>query len=525
MEEKLKLSIVLPKHNLSQHSLDLINWCSANNNIEIVCLIWEPEQQISLLSFVEKRAWDGMLFIERAKLNIGKINRMEALSQIDLSSNPKEFDLIHDDPMIINELSKLEIDVHLCLNTEPFVSALKDSAKYGALSFMGANESSGKHNPYFFSEVLNKRNSTEFNILHHQPNSKKVYIAQNGELSTHGYFLANQENVLLRQNFYMQRKIEAVIRKRTVSEAIFKTQVINTKKQAPSLHDQLKYLFHLLRLAYKRFFALFKDDNFWNVGIYKGGWQSLDFKKAMIISNPKNHFLADPFVVNNDNKDYCFVEDFDLKKSKGVISVYEIGDNKITNVGLALEENFHLSFPYLFECDSKTYMLPETTENNDIRIYESTHFPLEWKLCRVIKENVSAVDSMIFKHKNRWWLFTNINPIGERDTCSELSLFYSEHPVNGTWIPHAKNPVVFTPSRARNGGIIIEEDCIYRIGQKQIFGTYGGGGFSINKIIALSPDVYEEESTLIVKPDFFKGNKGAHHFHTNGTISTFDFLT
>ena len=93
MEEKLKLSIVLPKDNLSQHSLDLIDWCSANNNIEIVCLIWEPEQQISLLSFVEKRAWDGMLFIERAKLNIGKINRVEALRQIDLSSNPKEFEL------------------------------------------------------------------------------------------------------------------------------------------------------------------------------------------------------------------------------------------------------------------------------------------------------------------------------------------------------------------------------------------------------------------------------------------------
>jgi hypothetical protein len=525
MRDKLRLSIVLPKLDLSQHSLDLIKWCSTNDRIEIVCLICEPDQQISLINFIEKKIWDGMLCVERAKLNIRKINQMEALRQIGIGSNPKAYDLIHDDPVIMKELHKLGIDMHLCLKTESFVTTLKDSAKYGALSFAGANESSEILNPYFFSEVLYKRDSTQFKILHHQPNSKKVYVVQKGELPTHGYFLANRENILLRQNFYMQIQIEAVIEKRIVSEAIFDGPIIDSRKLAPSLFDQFKYLLQLLHLACKRFFSLFKGDDLWNVGIYKGNWRSLDFNKAMIINNPKNHFLADPFVINKDNKDYCFVEDFDLKKAKGVISAYEIGDKNITNAGLALEENFHLSFPYLFECDSKTYMLPETTENNDIRIYESIHFPLEWKLCKVIKENVSAVDSMIFKHENRWWLFTNINPIGERDTCSELSLFYSNHPISGTWIPHTKNPVVFTPSRARNGGIIIEEDCIYRIGQKQAFGTYGGGGFSVNKIIALSPDVYEEETTSLVEPSFFQGNKGAHHFHTNGNISTFDFLT
>ena len=525
MKKTLKLSVVLEKHDLSKHSLDLISWCATNENIELVCLIWEPDQPKSFIGLIENFFWNVMLFIEGAQLNIKKMHRHDVLRSIEISPKPKEFYLIQGDHEVVNEIKKLEIDLHLALNAGTFLEALKNNATYGALSFTGESFSPKVHNPYFFNEVLNKINNTEFKILHHHPTNEKTYVAQKGALPTHGYFLANRENVLLRQNFYMQRQIEAVMEKNIGNEEMLDSSRVELIKRAPFLYDQCKYLLQLLSLLSKRLFSLFKAPDLWNVGIYKGGWRAVDFKKAMVISNPKNHFLADPFVINKNGKDYCFVEDFDLKKSKGVIAVYEIGDDTVENVGLALEENFHLSFPYLFECDSKTYMLPETCDNKDIRLYKSIDFPLKWELSKIIKKDVTAVDSMIFKHENRWWLFTNINPIGGRDTCSELSLFYSDHPVNGDWLPHAKNPVIFDPSFARNGGIVIEEDCIYRIGQKQLFGTYGGGGFSVNKITELTPDAYQEEPALIIKPDFFLGNKGAHHFHTSGIISTFDFLT
>ncbi len=525
MENTLRLSIVLQKNDLSQNALDLINWCVANERIELVCLIWTPEKLKSSIDRIKKISWQALLYIESKKLRIKKISRVDVLRQTKITQKLIEFNISENDHESITQINELEVDIHIALNLEPMLMTIKDHAKYGALSFKGVNISQQIHNPYFFNEVLNKNNSTKFEILHLHPNNEKVSIVQQGAFPTHGYFMANKQNVLKRQNYYMQRQIEALIEKRMGGIQMSDSIAIQSIKQAPSLFDQLKYLLHLIDLVSNRLLTLFKAHNLWNVGIYRGHWESFDFKNSIIISNPRNHFLADPFVMSKNNKDYCFVEDFDLEKSKGAISVYEIGKAEAINVGQALEENFHLSFPYLFECDSTIYMLPETSENKDIRLYESIEFPLQWKLSKVIKKNIHAVDSMIFKYNNRWWLFTNINPIGGRDTCSELSLFYSDHPVHGEWVPHAKNPVVFNPSSARNGGIIIENNSIYRIGQKQLFGTYGGGGFSVNKIIELTPDTYKEEQELIINPNFFKGNKGAHHFHTNGTISTFDFLT
>ena len=75
-------------------------------------------------------------------------------------------------------------------------------------------------------------------------------------------------------------------------------------------------------------------------------------------------------------------------------------------------------------------MVPETSENNDIRIYESLEFPNRWKLNQVVMTDVFVVDSMIFRQKNKWWLFTNINPDGASDACSELYIFSSDDPLS-----------------------------------------------------------------------------------------------
>ena len=54
-----------------------------------------------------------------------------------------------------------------------------------------------------------------------------------------------------------------------------------------------------------------------------------------------------------------FVEDFNIKEKIGCISVYELNDNKYKFLGKALEEPFHLSFPFIFEYSDNIYMIPE----------------------------------------------------------------------------------------------------------------------------------------------------------------------
>ncbi len=69
-----------------------------------------------------------------------------------------------------------------------------------------------------------------------------------------------------------------------------------------------------------------------------------------VIEPPKDSFLADPFVIARDGKNYVFVEEYPYREGKGVISVLEIDpDGRIGTVQRVLERPYHLSYPFVFE--------------------------------------------------------------------------------------------------------------------------------------------------------------------------------
>ena len=60
-----------------------------------------------------------------------------------------------------------------------------------------------------------------------------------------------------------------------------------------------------------------------------------------------------------------------------------------------IEEDFHLSFPYIFEHKKNIYMIPESAQNQDIRLYKCTNFPYSWQLEKVlIKDNDELIASV-----------------------------------------------------------------------------------------------------------------------------------
>jgi len=131
---------------------------------------------------------------------------------------------------------------------------------------------------------------------------------------------------------------------------------------------------------------------------------------------------------------------------------------------------------------------------------------------------------MIFEHDNKWWLFTNINPDGGPEACSELYIFSANDPLSGQWDPHILNPVIVNSDKARNGGILFKDGKTYRVSQRQNFGMYGAE-FAVNEIITLNKSEFFESEVSHVKPDFFSNAVATHHCHSNGDITVFDFLT
>ena len=168
-------------------------------------------------------------------------------------------------------------------------------------------------------------------------------------------------------------------------------------------------------------------------------------------------------------------------------------------------------------------MIPESKQDKSIRLYECINFPNEWKFSHKIMDNVHAVDSIIFYKNSYWWLLTNICNDESLDCTSRMYAFYADSPLSKKWNSHKKNPIIFSSDHARNGGIILENEKIYRVRQKYGFNQYGKE-ISIAEIITLDKHDFNEKVCLSIKPNFMSNIEGVHHLSSNNKYTVIDFV-
>eukprot|EP00249_Psilotum_nudum_P019997 c27513_g1_i2 orf=543-2864(+) len=184
-------------------------------------------------------------------------------------------------------------------------------------------------------------------------------------------------------------------------------------------------------------------------------------------SHPSN-FVADPFLYIQGSKLYVFYETKNAITKQGDIGVAESLDGGASwqHLGIALDEEWHLSHPYVFKYNGQIYMMPEGSEKGDIRLYRALEFPLKWTLERVLI-NKPLVDATLVEYKGLFWLFaSDFERFGAKKN-GELEIWYAHTPF-GPWRQHKSNPVHNgdKSSGARNGGRpFIHEGYLYRIGQ------------------------------------------------------------
>ena len=54
------------------------------------------------------------------------------------------------------------------------------------------------------------------------------------------------------------------------------------------------------------------------------------------------------------------------------------------HLGTALEEPWHLSYPFVYSWNGSVYMVPESSSQGVLNLYRATDFPLHWKLVKVL---------------------------------------------------------------------------------------------------------------------------------------------
>ena len=261
----------------------------------------------------------------------------------------------------------------------------------------------------------------------------------------------------------------------------------------------------------------------WNIGYTRTNWKN-NFNKDKItkITNPKNRWFADPFVVKKGKFNFIFFEDYSLINNKGSISCIRIDKkNKIKHFKGVLEENFHLSFPFIFKYNKNYFMTPESSTNNSVRLYKCIKFPNKWKFIKKVIKNVNCVDPVVFKWKDKWILL--ITKSENEFLYNKLHAYTSKNPISANWKPLNLDPVLKSNILGRNAGLIKESNKnIYRISQAYLPGNYGAY-ISVNKIISIFKKKYYEKKIKNILPTHEKNIKGIHSLSYVKNFTVFDY--
>ena len=110
----------------------------------------------------------------------------------------------------------------------------------------------------------------------------------------------------------------------------------------PKFYQSFYYLFKTFVHGMKKILdKLLNRTLKWNVCYqFTDNWENSSIKNSLIIKNPRNRFLADPFSINYKGRRIIYVEDYDFNVKKGKFQLLRSHQRGIKKSGLRLRKNF-----------------------------------------------------------------------------------------------------------------------------------------------------------------------------------------
>lgn len=226
--------------------------------------------------------------------------------------------------------------------------------------------------------------------------------------------------------------------------------------------------------------------------------------------------VADPFLFVKDDTLYLFYENKKMYHN-GVISMTKTVDLVHWSAPITvLEEQCHLSYPWVFEENGHTYMIPETCGLNSIRLYEGNENLTDFKFVKTLlvddvgyDDGFSFSDSSFYIKDGIYYLMTTVND----GTNNILKLFVSNK-IDGKYSEHPQSPVCSDNKYGRNAGSLFEYNGkLYRVAQ-DCEKRYGDN-VNLLEVEKLDPYKYEEQvvrDNMICRDiPFYK--EGGHQFN------------
>jgi O-antigen/teichoic acid export membrane protein len=238
----------------------------------------------------------------------------------------------------------------------------------------------------------------------------------------------------------------------------------------------------------------------WNVGVVRrpitAFLTSDDLGPVTWLPTRTGRYAADPFGLEREGSLHILFEDFDLRKGRAVISHATVdATGASSEPEQVLDPGCHVSYPYLVEAEGTVWMIPETADAAELRLYVATDFPSRWHLETTLLKGVRVSDPTVIFREGQWWLFGTSRGLG----VDHALRIWQAPELTGPWSIHRVDPVKVDARSARPGGTpFLMDGVLYRPSQDS--SRRYGGRIAVNRVETLSVESYEERSVALVGP-------------------------
>lgn len=414
-----------------------------------------------------------------------------------------------------------DVDLVLCLGAQGLPDEALRLLPFGEWHLSFSAQSSGDIDWSGYSSVIGKQASTGLRLLVRRGDPVETLSIASSAFNTKFSAVRNGDFVKERAVTLVMRELGRIADTGNLGDAVAGDEPAPSET-APSDMDLLRYGYSLssalLGRAGKALMSKMGGGSaVWTLYTGRGTIDDFDPSQAVEIVPEDDEIRADPFILEHEGECYLFYEAYAQGQHKAHIAVSRFVGDKLERLGVALECDHHLSYPFVFRHDGDLFMMPETNQARRLEVWRCVEFPLKWELYSTALVGLSSADSSLTFYQGKWWLFTNLSDFhAYEDHCSELHVFEVDGPKLSRVVPHKRNPVVIDSTIARNAGRMFERNGrLYRPSQRNEHGIYGYG-LNIMEIEQLDLDTYRERCIRTITPDFKPGLMGCHHFDAAG---------
>lgn len=220
-------------------------------------------------------------------------------------------------------------------------------------------------------------------------------------------------------------------------------------------------------------------------------------------------FVADPFLAREDGW-WCLFEVGNRRRMRGEIGAARSDDGRRWSyIGIVLSEPFHLSYPQPVRADGAWWLVPETAEAGEVRLYRAETLPGPWEHAATILDRV-VYDATVFRDDDGWWC---LGDTGAPEPWGELRLWHAEA-LGGPWREHPASPIASGADRSRPAGSTLVVDGVRHRLAQDCSPAYGTAvrAFAVTDLTADRYAETEVDGSPVLAPSRHPWNaRGMHH--------------